>query len=145
MKKLAATLIVVLSVSSSFAGDKEEQVRKLLDRLGREPFHAELICEQISALGKDAIPALEEALKDMEFDKSTCQALREFLNRRCEGAVSQSEIEERNTGVVKRALLAMSAGDRDLLEPLLSDGVSWESPEGLLPWAGTWEGSEELS
>lgn len=64
MKKLAVAVTIILFVSTSFADDKKAQVQKLLGRLRREPFHAELVCEEIVRLGEDAIPALESALKD---------------------------------------------------------------------------------
>jgi HEAT repeat protein len=75
MRTVILTVFFVL-VSTLLHADgkseKEAQVRKLLARLHREPFHAELICDKIATLGKEVLPELELASK--EDDLSVRQA-----------------------------------------------------------------------
>ena len=85
---------------------------------------------------------LEEALGETEFDEATCAAIKAFYEKRCGGELEPSAEEETNAALVQDTLLAMSVGDLDTLEPLLAEDISWVSPEGLLPWSGTWVGKD---
>ncbi len=85
---------------------------------------------------------LEEALGATEFDEAACAAIKAFYEKRCRGELEPSAEGEANATLVQDTLLAMSAGDLDTLAPLLAEDVSWVSPEGLLPWSGTWVGKD---
>jgi ketosteroid isomerase-like protein len=90
-------------------------------------------------VGEMVVDVLEETLGETEFDEATCAAIKAFYEKRCGGELVQ---EETNAALVQDTLLAMSVGDLDTLEPLLAEDVSWVSPEGLLPWSGTWVGKD---
>jgi HEAT repeat protein len=67
VKKALAVVCVFAVLSVSFGDDKKEEkvsVEKLLGRLRHEPFHAELICDEIVKLGKSALPALASVSKE---------------------------------------------------------------------------------
>ena len=85
---------------------------------------------------------LKEALGETEFDEATCAAIKAFYEKRCGSELKPSAEEETNAALVQDTLLAMSVGDLDTLEPLLAEDISWVSPEGLLPWSGTWVGKD---
>ncbi len=65
MKKLATAIALILTVCAlAQAGEEDSNVKELLGRLHREPFHPELICERIASYGQAAMPALKAALKE---------------------------------------------------------------------------------
>jgi len=93
-------------------------------------------------VGEMVEDVLEEALGETEFDEAACAAIKAFYEKRCGSELEPSAEDEANAALVQDTLLTMSVGDLDTLKPLLSEDISWVSPEGLLPWSGTWVGKD---
>jgi ketosteroid isomerase-like protein len=87
---------------------------------------------------------VEKVLKEeVTLDPAACAAIKTFYETHCGGEITaQTGPETANTAVVTQALSALAHGDADGLAPLLASDVSWVSPAGVLPWAGTWVGKE---
>lgn len=63
MRRYSVMLLLYLFCLPCLADEKTDRVESLLARLRREPFHTELICEQMAGLGDGAVPALEVAAR----------------------------------------------------------------------------------
>jgi HEAT repeat protein len=72
MKTAAIALTLLLFCSPTRADDMEGKADKLLDRIRRQPFHRELLCEKLVELGEKAIPAITSAAK--KYDESVGRA-----------------------------------------------------------------------
>lgn len=89
--------------------------------------------------------SIEGLLEENGFDDAAlCSAIKAFYGTHCGGDITVQTEATANITLVSGALSAMSRGDVDSLSPLLSPDVSWVSPDGFLPWSGTWVGKEAL-
>lgn len=61
VKRLLMAIAASVICSSLCAEEKTVEVEKLLDRMRRQPFHRELVCEKLVELGEKAIPAIASA------------------------------------------------------------------------------------
>ena len=87
--------------------------------------------------------SVEEFLEEKGLDDGTaCEAIREFYKEHCGDVLALTDAEESNATLVSQALVALSNGDLEILEPFLAQDVSWVSPDDFLAWSGTWVGKD---
>ena len=73
-----------------------------------------------------------------DMEEAVKESVQEFLQE--EGFDDGPEVS--NATLVSQALVALSNGDLEILEPFLAQDVSWVSPDGFLAWSGTWVGKD---
>ena len=63
MRSIVTVTAIIMFCVHAIADDTKDKAENLLDKVRRQPFHRELVCEEIVELGEKAIPSIAAAAK----------------------------------------------------------------------------------